>query len=97
MDKIAMLLFFLLLAGVFVLDMILLVSILKPKDERRQLIVWKASAAAFAGTVGSLIIRIVRNMLVGYEGVNPFTFLASIATLYAIALLYYKRKHGDWL
>ena len=77
------------------LDIFMLVSLLRPGDERNQVIVWKASAWTMLAVAGSTILRVVENTVTGqYEGINPHTHLAVISTLYFVALLYYKRKHG---
>lgn len=84
------------LAFVVVLDIALLVSLIRPGDERRQMIVWKASTAAFGGMVGSFVFCIVENcMRQEYEGMNPFTTLTTAATMYFLFLLFFKRKYGD--
>ena len=78
-----------------VLDVCMIVSLVRPGDERRQLIVWKAGTWTLVGTAGSLVISIieciVRNEAVS---VNPFIVLSTAAILYFVLLLIYKRKYG---
>ena len=77
------------------LDIFMLVSLLRPGDERNQVIGWKASAWTMLAVAGGTVLQIVENTVTGqYEGINPYTHLAVISTLYFVALLYYKRKHG---
>ncbi len=77
------------------LDILMLVSLLRPGDERNQVIVWKASAWTLLAVACGTILQVVENTVTGrYEGINPFIHLAVISTLYFVALLYYKRKHG---
>ena len=52
-------LFFLFLLALIVLDIFMLVSLVRPGDERRQMIVWKASALTLLGTAGNLVLDIV--------------------------------------
>lgn len=78
-----------------VLDICMIVSLARPGDERRQLMVWKAGTWTLVGTAGSLVISIieciVRNEAVS---VNPFIVLSTAAILYFVLLLIYKRKYG---
>ncbi|WP_297717319.1 hypothetical protein [Intestinimonas sp.] len=87
-------LFLLLLLGIAALDIALVVSLIRPGDERRQLIVWKASASTLAGVAGYLILRVALNFLRGYQSINPFTLLAVLATLYFVFLLYHRARLG---
>ncbi len=87
-------LFLLLPLGLTALDIALVVSLIRPGDERRQLIVWKASASTLAGVAGYLILRVALNFLRGYQSINPFTLLAVLATLYFVFLLYHRARLG---
>ena len=78
-----------------VLDVSMLISLIKPGDERKQMIVWKASAFTLFATMGSLVIGIIENMIKAQAmSVNPFITLTAAATIYFISLLYYRKKHG---
>lgn len=78
-----------------VLDMVLLVSLLKPGDERNQIIVWKASSFTLLATVGAKILEIIENFVRGQPmTANPFVELETIAIIYFIALMFYKKRHG---
>ena len=88
-------LFLFIILAIIVLDIALFVSLVRPGDERRQMIVGKASLWSFTGLVGCFVIRFVENMIRGTaEGMNPFTMLATAAIMYFIFLMYFKRKYG---
>ncbi len=78
-----------------VLDVCMIVSLVRPGDERRQLIVWKAGTWTLVGTAGGLVISIVECMVRNEAvSVNPFIVLSTAAILYFVILLIYKRKYG---
>lgn len=78
-----------------VLDLIMLVSLLKPGDERKQIIVWKASSFTLLATVGAKIIDVIENFIRAQPmTANPFIQLEVAAIIYFIALMYYKKRHG---
>lgn len=77
------------------LDMFMLVTLLKPGDERGQIIVWKASAWTLMAVVGSLILDVVENFVRSqYMSVNPFVLLEVTAIIYCAALVVIKKRHG---
>lgn len=78
-----------------VLDLIMLVSLLKPGDERKQIIVWKASSFTLLATVGAKIIDVIENFIKEQPmTANPFIQLEVAAIIYFITLMYYKKRHG---
>lgn len=78
-----------------ILDVSMIVSLIQPGDERKRMIVWKASAYTLLVTVGALIIDVIENIVrAQYMSVNPLVHLETIAIIYCIALLYFKKKHG---
>ena len=78
-----------------VLDVIMLVSLLIPGDERNQVIVWKASPFTLIATIGAKILDVIENFVKAQPmTANPFIQLEVAAILYFIALMYYRRKHG---
>ena len=78
-----------------VLDVIMLVSLLIPGDERNQVIVWKASSFTLIATIGAKILDVIENFVKAQPmTANPFIQLEVAAILYFIALMYYRRKHG---
>lgn len=89
------LLFILYLCAMIALDIAMLVSLLRPGDERRQLVVWKASTCTLMGLVGMLVIEVVKGFVTGsVDMINPFVHLTVAATLYFGFSLYFKRKLG---
>lgn len=77
------------------LDIIMLISLLKPGDERNQIIVWKASSFTLFATVGAKILDIIENFVRAQPmTANPLIQLEVAAIIYCIALLYYKKRHG---
>ena len=89
------LLFILYLCAVISLDIAMLVSLLRPGDERRQMVVWKASTCTLIGLVGMLVLEVVKGLVTGsVDMINPFIHLTVTATLYFGFSLYFKRKLG---
>ena len=83
------------LAGFTVLDIFMLVTLLKPGDERNQIIVWKASSFTLLAMIGSNILDVIENFVRTQPmSQNPFIQLEVAAIVYFISLMYYKRKHG---
>ena len=96
MENIGLILFGLFLLALIVLDISMIVSLLKTGDERRQLIVWKASTFTLLVVVGTLVFDVVESMIkVEAMLINPFVKLSVTAMIYLLILLYYKRKYGD--
>lgn len=88
-------LFILYLCAVIALDIAMLVSLLRPGDERRQMVVWKASTCTLIGLVGMLVIEVAKGLVTGsVDMINPFIHLTVAATLYFGFSLYFKRKLG---
>lgn len=78
-----------------VLDIAMLVTLLKPGDERNQIIVWKASSFTLISVVGCLILEVIENFVRAQPmTVNPFVQLEVAAIIYFVSLVYYKRKLG---
>lgn len=82
--------------GIFAaLDIGMIVSLVRPGDERSQLAVWKAGSLTLLGMTGAAILDVIENFVRSQPmAVNPFVQLEVAAILYFIALLYYKRKLG---
>ncbi len=77
------------------LDLFMLVSLLKPGDERSQMIVWKAGSFTLLATVGALVLDVIENFArAQYMAVNPLVLLEVTAILYFAALMYYKKRLG---
>ena len=95
MEQILMVLCLIFIGALIVLDVAMVVFLARPGDERRQMIVWKASTYTLLGTAGSLCLSIVEK-LVRMEpmAVNPFVTLGAAAIIYFLFLLYFRHKHG---
>ncbi len=77
------------------LDVVMLISLLKPGDERNQVIVWKASSLTLFATAGAKAIDVIENFVRAQPmSANPFIQLEVAAIIYFISLLYYKKRHG---
>lgn len=78
-----------------VLDIVMLVSLIRPGDERNQVIVWKAASFTLLATVGTMMIDIIENFVRAQKmAANPFIQLEVAAIVYFVALMYYKKRHG---
>ena len=83
------------LAVFTVLDIFMLVTLLKPGDERNQIIVWKASSFTLLGVVGANILTVIEKIVTAQPLTqNPFVQLEVFAIMYFVSLMYYKRKHS---
>ena len=83
------------LAVFTVLDIFMLVTLLKPGDERNQIIVWKASSFTLLSVVGANILTVIEKFVTAQPLTqNPFVQLEVFAIMYFISLMYYKRKHS---
>ena len=78
-----------------VLDVIMLVSLVMPGDERGQVIVWKASAFTLSAVMGGNLLDVIVNFVKARPMVsNPFVELEVAALLYFVSLMYYRKRHG---
>ncbi len=83
------------LAVFTVLDIFMLVTLLKPGDERNQIIVWKSSSFTLLGVVGANILTVIEKFVTAQPLTqNPFVQLEVFAIMYFVSLMYYKRKHS---
>ena len=94
MDNIIIALFLGFVVLLIVLDTAMVVSLVKRGDERRQLMVWKASTFTLIGTVGVMILNVVKMFIAPEEISAPFSQLGATAIIYFCCLFYYKRKLG---
>ena len=96
MENLALVLFGIFLLLLIVLDVAMIVSLLRTGDERRQVIVWKASAFTLLVVVGTLVLDVVESIVrVEAMLINPFIRLSVTAMVYLLTLLYYKKRYGD--
>lgn len=78
-----------------VLDIFMLVSLLRPGDERNQIIVWKASSLTLLATIGGKVLDVIEDFVRAQPLVaNPLVQLETAAIIYFVALMYYRKKHG---
>lgn len=95
MENMVLILFGIFFLALIVLDLSMIVSLLRTGDERRQLIVWKASASTLLVVVAGFVIDIAESIVRGKAMlVNPFIKLSVTAMVYLLTLLYYKKRHG---
>lgn len=96
MTSVGVTIIFLVILAVFaILDIVMLVTLSLPGDERNQIIVWKASTFTLLATVGGNVLDVIENVMRAQPmTVNPFVELEVAAILYFAALMYYKRKYG---
>ncbi len=78
-----------------VLDIFMLVSLLRPGDERNQIIVWKASSLTLLATIGGKVLDVIEDFVRAQPLIaNPLVQLETAAIIYFVALMYYRKKHG---
>lgn len=78
-----------------IMDIIMLVSLLKPGDERNQIIVWKAGTYTLTVTTGVMILNVVQDLI--FEAsviINPLIHLEITVILYFAALMYFKKRYS---
>ena len=77
------------------LDLAMVVSMLRPGDERKQMIVWKNSASTLLVTVLMLVFNVVEALIKKEPTlVNPFIHLSVVAMVYFVTLLVEKKRYG---
>lgn len=77
------------------LDLAMVISMLRPGDERKQMIVWKTSASTLLVTVLMLVFNVVEALIKKEPTlVNPFTHLSVVAMVYFVTLLVEKKRYG---
>ena len=91
-----MIIFCVVVLGIFAaLDIGMIVSLVRPGDERNQLAVWKAGSFTLLGMTGAAILDVIENFVRSQPmAVNPFVQLEVAAIMYFVVLLSYKRKLG---
>ncbi|MFQ4260633.1 hypothetical protein HGQ82_06990 [Clostridioides difficile] len=78
-----------------VLDIIVLVSLTKPGDERNQIIVWKASSYTLLVVIGVMILNVIQEFIgERVAPINPLIQLELTAIVYFIALMIFKKRHS---
>lgn len=95
MENLILIVFGIFLLILIILDVSMIVSLFKTGDERRQLIVWKASAFTLLVLAASLVFDIAESIIrVEAMLINPFIKLSTTAMVYLLVLLYYKKKYS---
>ena len=95
MEKILLIVFGIFLLALIVLDVSMIISLVRPGDERKQMIVWKASTVTLLGVAGSLVIDVPEALIKGDPmTVKAFIKLSAVATVYFFALLFFKKRYG---
>ena len=96
MENVILVFFGIFLLTLIALDLLMIISLLRTGDERRQFRVWKASAFTLLVVVGTLVIDVVESIVrVEAMLINPFIRLSVTAMVYLLTLLYYKKRYGD--
>ena len=94
--------FFLILFGLFVLgtiilDVVMVISLARVGDERRQLIVWKAGSFTLLVMVLTQVFDVVETVVRAQKlQSNPFIDLSVTAVTYFVVLLVLKKRYGDF-
>ena len=94
-------LFGLFLVAILAADVGVLVSLGRQGDERRRLIVYKASFNSFGIVVIYVMVSALENVVnvlvrdLPGENLNPFILLTVMAVIYAGELYYCKKRYGD--
>ena len=87
--------FLIFLLALIIIDILMIVSLLKTGDERRQLIVWKASSFTLLVVVGTLVMDVVESVVRAEAMlINPFVKLSVTAMVYFLTLLFYRKRYG---
>ena len=74
------------------MDIFMLVSLLKPGNERNQVLVWKSSFFILLAMVGANILDVIENFVRAQPmSQNPFIQLEVAAIVYFVVLMFYKK------
>ena len=74
------------------MDISMLVSLLKPGNERNQVLVWKSSFFILLAMVGANILDVIENFVRAQPmSQNPFIQLEVAAIVYFVVLMFYKK------
>ena len=96
MANIMLAVFGIFLLVLIVLDVLMIYSLFRTGDERRQLVVWKASAFTLLVVSLTLVFDVIQSLVEsGAMLVSPFTKLSVTAMVYFLSLLYYRKRYGD--
>lgn len=83
------------LAVFAVLDGAVLWSLLRPGDERGQVVVWKAGSFTLTVAVGVLVLDVIADLATAQPlSINPLIYLELMAAVYLVSLLRERKRHG---
>ncbi len=92
-----LILFGLFLLGTIILDVVMVISLARVGDERRQLIVWKAGSFTLLVMVLTQVFDVVETVVRAQKlQSNPFIDLSVTAVTYFVVLLVLKKRYGDF-
>ena len=95
MEQAMLIAFVVFLLVLIFLDLAMVVSMLRPGDERKQMIVWKTSASTLPVTVLMRVFNVVEALIKKEPAlVNPFIRLSVVAMVYFVTLLVEKKRYG---
>ena len=95
MENLILVLFGIFLVEMICLDIGMIISLARGGVERGMIIVWKSSTYPLLGSAGALVINIIECLVRAQEmSVNPFTQLCTMAIIYFILILFFRRKYG---
>ena len=78
-----------------VLDGAVLWSLLRPGDERGQVVVWKAGSFTLTVAVGVLVLHVIADLVTAQPlSINPLIYLELMAAVYLVSLLRERKRHG---
>ena len=78
-----------------ILDIYFVITLSFPRDERNQIIVWKASSFTLLAMVGANLLDVIENFVRAQPmSQNPFIQLEIAAIIYFGSLLYYRKRLG---
>ena len=96
-DNFFLILFGLFLLGTIILDVVMVISLARVGDERRQLIVWKAGSFTLLVMVLTQVFDVVETVVRAQKlQSNPFIDLSVTAVTYFVVLLVLKKRYGDF-
>lgn len=95
---ILLILFVIFLLACFVSIAFMFVSLAKKGDERRQMIITKASTWSFLVVMGSIVIRIIMRLAGISQDGNYisalFSTLIAGSAVFLVSLMYYRKRYG---
>ena len=100
LDSLLILLALLVLLVLIAVDVRLFISLGRQGDERRRMIVGRASASSFFVAVAYLLFCVGENVYRGTvlglsaRALNPFAVLSVLAIVYSVLFFYYNRRYS---